>query len=103
VRLIEPSTIKKWGDEHPRAKDRLEAWMDVVKGAKWRHPPDMLKQFPKADPVKVKSGKPHVYVFNILRNEYRLICAVHFNTGKVFTLRFMKHTEYEKGTWKNEL
>jgi mRNA-degrading endonuclease HigB of HigAB toxin-antitoxin module len=55
------------------------------------------------DPVKVKSGKPHVYLFNILRNEYRLICAVHFNTGKVFTLRFMKHTEYEKGAWKNEL
>ena len=53
--------------------------------------------------VKVKSGKPHVYVLNILKNEYRLMCAVHFNTGKVFTLRFMKHTEYEKGAWKNEL
>jgi hypothetical protein len=33
----------------------------------------------------------------------QLICAVHFKTGIVFTLRFMKHNEYERGAWKNEL
>jgi len=103
MRIIAPSTIRKWCDEHPRAKERLLAWLDIVKRAKWSHPPSMLKQFPKADPVKVKSGKPNVYVFNILGNEYRLICAVHFKTGIVFTLRFMKHNEYERGAWKNEL
>ena len=42
-------------------------------------------------------------MFNILGNEYRLICAAHFKTGIVFTLRFMKHNEYERGAWKNEL
>jgi len=67
----------------------LEAWLVLVRdaNAKWKHPPDMLKSFPSADPVTVKSGKT-VYVFNIRHNEYRLICAVHFNLAKVFALRF---------------
>jgi len=102
MRIIAPSTIKKWCDQHPGAKERLEAWVAIVKGSKWTHPPDMLKTFPSADPATVKSGKT-VYVFNIRQNEYRLICAVHFKTKIVFTLRFMKHKEYEKGAWKNEL
>jgi mRNA-degrading endonuclease HigB of HigAB toxin-antitoxin module/antitoxin component HigA of HigAB toxin-antitoxin module len=95
VRVIAPSTIKKWCDQHPRAKERLEAWLSVVEGVKWAHPPAMLKTFPSADPAKVKSGRT-VYVFNIRQNEYRLICAVHFNLGKVCTLRFMTHKEYEE-------
>ena len=36
-------------------------------------------------------------------NEFRLMCAVHFNTGMVFALRFLSHAEYSKNTWKNEL
>jgi mRNA interferase HigB len=102
MRIIAPSTIKKWCDQHPRAKDGLEAWMTIVKGSEWSRPPNMLKTFPSADPVTVKSGKT-VYVFNIRQNEYRLICAVHFKTKIGFTLRFMIHKEYSKGAWKNEL
>jgi mRNA interferase HigB len=102
MRVIAPSTLKEWGDEHPRAKNGLEAWMAIVEDAHWLHPPDMLKNFPKADPVTVESGRK-VYVFNIRQNEYRLVCAIHFETGIVFTLRFMKHQEYEKGAWKSEL
>jgi mRNA interferase HigB len=102
MRIIKPSTIQKWCDQHPRAKDGLEAWVEIVKRSKWSHPPDMLKTFPSADPVTVKSGKT-VYVFNIRRNEYRLICAIHFNLGKVFALRFLIHKDYQKGAWKNEL
>ena len=36
-------------------------------------------------------------------NAYRMICAIHFNTGKVFMLRFMTHANYSKEKWKNEL
>lgn len=102
MRVIKPSTIQKWCDQHPRAKEGLEAWLALVRGAKWKHPPDMLKTFRDADPEKVKSGRT-VYIFNIRHNEYRLICAVHFNLEKVFALRFMNHKEYQKGAWKNEL
>ena len=66
------------------------------------HPPDKKKTFPSVDPVKVKSGRT-VYVFNIRQNEFRLVCAVHFNTGNVYTLRFMTHKEYQEGDCKNDL
>jgi mRNA interferase HigB len=42
-------------------------------------------------------------VFNICGNKYRLICAMHFNTGKVFLLRFLTHAEYDKDQWKDQL
>lgn len=102
MRIIAPSTVTKWGKEYPRAKDRLESWLSVTENAIWSHAPDMKKAFSSVDPVKVKSGKT-VYVFNIRQNEFRLVCAVHFNTGFVYTLRFMTHKEYQKGDWKNEL
>jgi mRNA interferase HigB len=102
MRLIAPSTIVKWSKEYPRAKDRLESWLAITESATWVHAPDMKKAFPSVDPVRVKSGRT-VYVFNIRQNEFRLVCAIHFNTGKVFALRFMTHNEYQKGNWKNEL
>jgi mRNA interferase HigB len=58
--------------------------------------------FPAADQVRVASGNP-VVVFNVCGNTYRLICAIHYDTGKVFLLRFLTHAEYDKERWKGEL
>ena len=52
--------------------------------------------------VRVSSGNP-VVVFNVCGNTYRLICAIHYDTGKVFLLRFLTHAEYSKSRWKDEL
>ncbi|HEV7402115.1 MAG TPA: type II toxin-antitoxin system HigB family toxin [Chthoniobacteraceae bacterium] len=66
------------------------------------NPVQMLRTFPEVDPAKVKSGHT-VYVFNIRRNEFRLIAAVHFDQGRLFTLRFLTHAEYDHNQWKEEL
>lgn len=55
-----------------------------------------------ADQVRVASGRK-VIVFNISGNNYRLIAAVHFNTQRVFALRFLSHAEYSKNRWKETL
>ncbi len=47
-------------------------------------------------------GSP-LQVFNVCGNNYRLICAIHYDTGKVFLLRFLTHAEYDKDRWKTEL
>jgi len=52
--------------------------------------------------VKVRSGR-QVLVFNIRRNDYRLIVAAHFNRQIVYILRFMTHAEYSKNRWKETL
>lgn len=55
-----------------------------------------------ADQVRVASGR-NVIVFNISGNNYRLVAAMHFNTQRVFALRFMTHAEYSKNRWKDTL
>ena len=62
----------------------------------------MRRAFPSADFVTVRSGRK-VVVFNIGGNDFRLLCAVHFNTGMVFALRFLTHPEYSKNNWKDTL
>jgi mRNA interferase HigB len=55
-----------------------------------------------ADQVRVESGRT-VVIFNIRGNNFRLICALHYNTGVVYALRFLTHAEYSKNQWKTEL
>jgi mRNA interferase HigB len=44
-----------------------------------------------------------VVVFNIGGNKYRLITAIHYNRGLVFTLMVLTHAEYGKDEWKDVL
>lgn len=63
---------------------------------------DVRKLYPTADAVTVRSNKV-VTVFNTGGNKYRLIVAIHYNTGKIFVLRFLTHPEYDRGAWKERL
>lgn len=69
---------------------------------RWSSFAALRRAFPSADLVTVRSGRK-VVVFNIGGNDFRLLSAVHFNTGLVFALRFLTHAEYSQGHWKNEL
>ena len=73
-----------------------------MRQAQFRHFADLRQCFRAADQVRVASGNP-VVVFNVCGNTYRLICAIHFDPGKVFLLRFLTHAEYSKDRWKDEL
>jgi len=102
MRVIKPSTVRgQWG-RHPQARAGLENWLRLADGADWRSFDDVRATFPHADQVIVGSGRP-VIVFNIAGNKYRLVMAMHFNTGKAFVLRFLTHAEYSKNRWKDQL
>jgi mRNA interferase HigB len=102
VRIITESTLAAFAARHPHAATGLEAWRRVMRRERFRHFADLRRCFRSADQVPVGSGNP-VVVFNICGNAYRLICAIHYNTGKVFLLRFLTHAEYDKDRWKDEL
>lgn len=102
MRIIKESFLKTAAKQHPRAAEGLERWMAMVRGAHWKNPVAMQQAAPDVDPVKVRSGHT-VFVFNIRRNEFRLVAAVHFDAQRVFTLRFFTHAHYEKTHWKEEL
>jgi mRNA interferase HigB len=80
----------------------LDVWRKTVKAAGWRNLVDVRRSYPGTDAVTVRSGRT-VLVFNLRRNDYRLIVAVHFNRQIVYTLRFMTHAEYSKDRWKDTL
>ena len=61
----------------------------IMRQEQFPHFADLRRCFRSADQVRVASGKP-VVVFNVCGNTYRLICAMHYDTGKVFLLRFFK-------------
>ncbi len=60
------------------------------------------RDFPSADGVPVGGGEM-VIVFNIGGNKYRLVTAIHYNTGILYTLRVPTHADYNRGRWKHQL
>lgn len=115
MRIIKKNKLEEFFIAHPQGKQPLMKWFALVRKARWKNLVEMRTTFPSADAVKVKSGRTAV-VFNIKRNDYRLITAVHFEKpvqsekvlkncveGKVFLFFFLTHAEYNKGTWKDEL
>ncbi len=102
MRVIKEAFLLAVGQEHPPAARHLDVWRKTVKAATWRNLVEVRRTYPGADVVKVRSGR-RVLVFNIRRNDYRLIVAAHFNRQIIYTLRFLTHAEYSKEHWKETL
>jgi len=57
----------------------------------WEKADDIFKDFPKARPIKNNRC-----IFNINKNDYRLIVKIHYNRGIVY-IRFVgTHSEYDQ-------
>ena len=102
MRIIKEAFLVAAGREHPPAARHLDAWRKFVKTAAWRNLVDVRHTYPDTDAMKVRSER-QVLIFNIRRNDYRLIVAAHFNRQIVYTLRFLTHAEYSKARWKDTL
>lgn len=101
-RIITQKRLRQYATAFPSARPSLLHWEKTVLAAAWLTPTDLKASFNDVDAIKVGSGHT-VYVFNIQRNEHRLVASVHFNTGLVFVLRLMTHREYDRTSWKEEL
>lgn len=102
MRIIKEAFLVAAGREQPPAARHLDLWRGTVKAATWRNLVDVRRSYPETDAVKVRSGRT-VLIFNLRRNDYRLIAAAHFNRQIVYSLRFMTHAEYSQDRWKETL
>jgi len=102
MRIIKKATLAAFWARNPQARIGLEHWYKTTKATTWACLADARATFPHADPVTVRSGR-NVVVFNIGGNKYRLMTAIHYNRGLVFTLMVLTHAEYGKDEWKDVL
>ena len=102
MRIITRKRLREFALQYPDAAESLQKWERVAQSAEWESLQDVRSIYPHADAVKVASGRV-VTVFNIRGNHYRLIVAIHYNTKRVYVLRFLTHAEYSKDKWKDDL
>ena len=102
MRIIKKAVLAAFWARKPQARTGLERWYKTTKATAWTCLADARATFPHADQVAVRSGRK-VVVFNIGGNKYRLITAIHYNRGLVFTLMVLTHAEYGKEEWKDVL
>ena len=91
MRVISRKTLKRFWDQHPDARQPLQAWYNDIKHAVWRSPADIKDVYRNASFIANNR-----VVFNIKGNQYRLVVAMQYEYGIVY-IRFVgTHQEYER-------
>jgi mRNA interferase HigB len=82
--------------KQPDAMEPLDNWYRRARKASWTNLAQMRVDYPHADLV----GK--CTVFNIAGNKYRLITKVEFAKQIIYVKLVLTHSDYNKGSWKND-
>ncbi len=91
MRIIAKATLRDFWTKHPNSKEQLLSWYKNFSKLSYSNPNEIKQVYKSAD--QVGNGR---IVFNICRNDYRLI--VRFNYKFQFGyIRFIgTHKEYDK-------
>ena len=96
MRVISPKLLRAFWSIHPDARGPLNRWRKIVQTCVWKSFADVKPDFGSADQYK------QFVIFDIGGNKFRLIAAIHYNTGRVFIRHVLTHAEYDHGNWKKE-
>lgn len=91
MRVISVKPLREFWKRYSDAEQPLRAWIDEMKRAEFLTPNDVLRQFPFADTV----GNNRI-VFNIRRNQYRLIALFRYRIQRVYVRFIGTHKEYDR-------
>jgi mRNA interferase HigB len=91
MRIISRKALREFWEQHPDARQALQAWYVDAKRAIWRTPADIKSVYRNASIVANNR-----VVFNVKGNRYRLVVAVQYEYGIVY-IRFVgTHQEYDR-------
>lgn len=93
VNVISKPQLKKLIAKHPQAEEELLAWYRVARSADWRSLADVRGHFPSADLVGM------VLIFDILRNELRLITVSSWRSKRIYIKTLLTHKQYDRKEW----
>jgi mRNA interferase HigB len=94
-RVISIKRLRAFWEQHADAEIQLRDWYRIASKASWRHIQDVRVDFPHADSVVVRSGRP-ITVFNICGNKYRLVADVLYKVQIIYVCTVLTHAEYSK-------
>ena len=102
MRVITIKPLRAFWQRYRDAQKPLENWFRTTEASDWRDFMELRRTFGHADTAKVASGHT-VTIFDIAGNKYRLVTAIHYNTGVVYAMMVLTHQEYDKQKWKDLL
>jgi mRNA interferase HigB len=94
MHVISRKALRAFSAGHSKAREPLSTWYKLMKQNKFGGFAELRRTFGSVDKVG------NLYVFDIGGNKYRLVAAIHFNTGNVFIRGVMTHDEYDREKWK---
>lgn len=80
-------------EKHPGCGEAAAAWFSVARKAHWNSLADVRRNIPSADLI----GR--VLVFNLRRNDYRLICTCAWDVQRLYVKALLNHKEYDRKEW----
>ena len=94
--IITEQRLIEYTKQHSDAASSLLRWGALVRAAKWRNLVATRRTFSHADPVG------QCTIFNIKRNDYRLITRIDYGLQTVTLKNFLTHRDYDRGAWKKD-
>ena len=91
MRIIARTPLREFAARHPRSRQALDDWYQLVTHSSWWTPADVKQQFRSADFLPGNR-----VVFNIAGNEYRLIVKIEYRFQTVFIRFIGTHNEYDR-------
>ena len=90
MHIVTRQRLTTLGKKHADADGPLRDWIRLVSRKQYRTPAEVRKDFPSVDFIKGNTA-----VFNICRNDYRLVVKFVFDMGRVFIRHVVTHKEYD--------
>ena len=88
-------------NKYRAAASEVDAWEKVASKADWGSLEDVRRTYADADGVTI--GNRVYTIFNICRNQFRLVVQINYQFKMIFFKRLMTHAEYDREEWKKSL
>lgn len=96
MRVISKRALREFWKSEANAKQPLEDWYRSVKNADWETFADIRETFRHADVFR------DCVIFDVGGNKYRLIAKVRYRRKKVFIRFILRHSDYNRDSWKSD-
>ena len=91
MRIYSRGTLIAFWKKYPKSEKQLRVWYDIIKKTEFKNSNEIIEVFGSADTAK--NGK---IIFNICRNDFRLIVKFRYDKHLAYVLFIGTHKEYDK-------